>query len=117
MAPGPSLSFSDRTGTNGNASKDGKLSYQQFRWHGKCTPGEAFTATNCNQKLIALLQRRLGGNAAIDTFFPFEFIRRVMAGHGTHTSSTGGNNNVPTTGAASIFGAISGMAPRAHRDM
>ena len=114
-----SLSFSDRTGTNGNASKDGKLSYQQIPgWHGKCTPGEAFTATNCNQKLIGARYYNAGwgGNAAIDTFFPFEFNSpRDWAGHGTHTSSTaGGNNGVPATGAASIFGAISGMAPRAR---
>ena len=48
-----SLSFSDRTGTNGNASKDGKLAYQQIPgWHGKCAPGEAFNASLCNQKLI-----------------------------------------------------------------
>ena len=48
-----SLSFSDRTGTNGNATKDGKLGYQQIPgWHGKCVPGEHFNASNCNQKLI-----------------------------------------------------------------
>src|SRR5438477_1275754 len=47
-----SPSFSDRTGTNGNGTQDGKLSYQQIPgWHGKCTPGEQFTASNCNQKL------------------------------------------------------------------
>ena len=114
-----SLSFSDRTGTNGNASKDGKLSYQQIPgWHGKCTPGEAFTATNCNQKLIGARYYNAGwgGNAAIDTLFPFEFNSpRDWAGHGTHTSSTaGGNHGVAATGAASIFGAISGMAPRAR---
>src|SRR5262249_15281934 len=34
-----SMSFSDRTGENGNGSKGGKLSYQQIPgWHGKCTP-------------------------------------------------------------------------------
>jgi len=114
-----SLSFSDRTGTNGNASKDGKLSYQQLPgWHGKCTPGEAFNAANCNQKLIGARYYNAGwgGNAAIDTFFPFEFNSpRDWAGHGTHTSSTaGGNHGVAATGAASIFGAISGMAPRAR---
>ena len=46
-------SFSDRTGTNGNGTKDGKLSYQQIPgWHGRCVPGEAFTGSDCNQKLI-----------------------------------------------------------------
>ena len=45
-------SFSDRTGTNNNGAA-GKLNYQQIPgWHGKCTPGEAFNASMCNQKLI-----------------------------------------------------------------
>ncbi len=114
-----SLSFSDRTGTNGNATKDGKLSYQQIPgWHGKCVPGEAFNASSCNQKLIGAqyFNAGWGGNAAIDAFFPFEFNSpRDWDGHGTHTSSTaGGNNGVPATGAAAIFGAISGIAPRAR---
>ncbi len=48
-----SLSFSDRTGPDGNPSK-GKLVYQQIPgWHGKCTPGEAFNASMCNQKSSA----------------------------------------------------------------
>jgi len=39
-----SLSFSDRTGGNGNAAKDGKLDYHQIPgWHGKCTLGEEST--------------------------------------------------------------------------
>jgi len=114
-----SLSFSDRTGTNGNATKDGKLSYHQIPgWHGKCTPGEEFNASDCNQKLIGARYYNAGwgGNAEIDSLFPFEFNSpRDWAGHGTHTASTaGGNNGVPATGAASIFGAISGMAPRAR---
>ena len=46
-------SFSDRTGSNGNGTKDGKLGYQQIPgWNGKCTPGEAFAASHCSQKLI-----------------------------------------------------------------
>jgi len=49
-----SESFSDRTETNGNGSMGGILSYYQVPgWHGKCTPGEAFPASKCNQKLIA----------------------------------------------------------------
>jgi len=40
-------SFSDRDAT-------GKLVYQQLPgWHGKCTPGEGFSGSSCNQKLIA----------------------------------------------------------------
>jgi len=34
-----SLSFSDRTGENGNATEDGKLDYQQIPgWHGSALP-------------------------------------------------------------------------------
>jgi subtilisin family serine protease len=40
---------------------------------------------------------------------------RDYNGHGTHTSSTaGGNSGVPATGPASIFGRVSGIAPRAR---
>jgi subtilisin family serine protease len=114
-----SLSFSDRTASNGNASKDGKLSYQQIPgWHGKCTPGEAFPASKCNQKLIGAqrFNAAWGGDAALEAARPWEFMSpRDYNGHGTHTSSTaGGNNGVPTSGPAGIFGPISGMAPRAR---
>src|SRR6185295_532894 len=60
-----SLSFTDRT-QNGVPSKDGKLSYQQIPgWHGKCTPGENFNASMCNQKLIGAqyFNAGQGGNA------------------------------------------------------
>ena len=90
-------SYSDRTGANGNYSKDGKLGYQQIPgWNGKCQPGEAFNAANCNQKLIGAryYNSGWGGNAAIDAYFPFEFNSpRDWGGHGTHTSTTAGGNN------------------------
>lgn len=114
-----SLSFSDRTGENGNATKDGKLDYHQIPgWHGKCTPGEAFNASMCNQKLIGgqHFNAAWGGDAAIEAQRPWEFTSvRDYNGHGTHTSSTaGGNHGVPATGPAAVFGSISGMAPRAR---
>ncbi len=114
-----SLSFSDRTGTNGNASKTGKLDYYQLPgWHGRCVPGEEFTGTDCNQKLIGAQHYNAGwgGDAGIDVLMPFEYnSARDFGGHGTHTASTaGGNANVPTTGAASVFGRVSGIAPRAR---
>ena len=114
-----SLSFSDRTGSNGNASKEGKLDYQQIPgWNGRCVPGEQFNASNCNQKLIGARYYNAGwgGNAGIDAQLPWEFNSpRDFGGHGTHTASTaGGNANVPTTGPASVFGPISGIAPRAR---
>ena len=112
-------SFSDRTGVNGNGTQDGKLAYQQIPgWHGKCTPGEAFNASMCNQKLIGAqwFNAGQGGNAGIDADRPWEFNSvRDYNGHGTHTASTaGGNNGVPVTGQGSVFGAISGMAPHAR---
>ena len=112
-------SFSDRTDVNGNGTKDGKLGYQQIPgWHGKCTPGEAFPASNCNQKLIGAqyFNAGFGGNTGIKAQFPYEFnSARDADGHGSHTASTsGGNANVPATGDASVFGTISGIAPRAR---
>ena len=114
-----SLSFSDRTGDNGNGTKEGKLSYQQIPgWHGKCTPGDAFVASNCNQKLIGAqwFNAGFGGNAGVRSSMPWEFVSaRDYGGHGTHTSSTsGGNNGVSATGAAAVFGTISGIAPHAR---
>jgi hypothetical protein len=112
-------SFSDRTGSNGNVSKDGKLAYRQIPgWNGKCQPGESFAASNCNQKLIGarFYNAGYGGNAAIKAAFPYEFNSpRDADGHGSHTASTsGGNANVPATGEAALLGSISGIAPRAR---
>ena len=102
-------SVSDRTGSNGNGTKDGKLSYQQIPgWHGKCTPGEQFPASLCNQKLIGAqwFNAGFGGNAGVKAEFPYEYASaRDADGHGTHTSTTaGGNNGVATSGPASVFG-------------
>jgi len=112
-------SFSDRTGSNGGGTKDGKLSYLQLRdWHGRCVPGEFFTGNECNQKLIGAryYNAGFGGNSAITASFPWDFNSpRDFDGHGTHTSSTaGGNSGVAATGMAAAFGNISGMAPRAR---
>ncbi len=112
-------SFSDRTGSNGNGTQEGKLDYQQLPgWHGKCKPGEAFTASHCNQKLIGaqFFNAGFGGNAGIKAAFPYEFNSpRDADGHGSHTSSTaGGNANVAATGPAAVFGSINGIAPRAR---
>jgi len=112
-------SFSDRTGSNGSGSQDGKLNYQQIPgWHGKCTPGEAFNGSNCNQKLIGARYYNAGwgGNAGIDAQLPWEFNSpRDYGGHGTHVATTaGGNANVAATGPAAVFGSVSGIAPRAR---
>ena len=112
-------SFSDRGGTNGNGTQDGKLDYQQIPgWHGRCVPGAEFNASNCNQKLIGAqyFNAGWGGNAGISSLFPYEYNSpRDADGHGTHTSSTaGGNVNVAATGPAAVFGSINGIAPRAR---
>ena len=104
---------------NGNGTQDGKLDYQQIPgWNGRCVPGEQFTATNCNQKLIGARYYNAGwgGNAGIDAQLPWEFNSpRDYGGHGTHTATTaGGNANVPATGAAAVFGTVNGIAPRAR---
>jgi subtilisin family serine protease len=114
-----SLSFTDRTGVNGNGTKDGKLAFQQIPgWHGRCVPGERFTAADCNQKLIGAqyFNAGFGGNAGVAASMPWEFNSpRDFGGHGTHTASTAaGNFAVPTTGAAAVFGTVNGIAPHAH---
>jgi len=97
----------------------GKLAYQQIPgWHGRCVPGEEFNASMCNQKLIGARYYNAGwgGDAGIDEQLPWEFNSpRDYGGHGTHTATTaGGNHGVPATGEASVFGTVSGMAPRAR---
>src|SRR5262245_49242011 len=114
-----SPSFSDRTGSNGSGNKGGKLSYHQIPgWHGKCTPGEAFNASLCSQKLIGAqrFNEAWGGDDGLKAVRPWEFASpRDYNGHGTHTASTaGGNHAVPTTGPATAFGPINGIAPRAR---
>ena len=114
-----SLSFTDRVDGNGVPSAEGKKVFQQIPgWHGKCTPGEEFNASMCNQKLIGAqrFNASWGGDAALEADRPWEFMSpRDYNGHGSHTGSTaGGNFGTPTTGPAAAFGSISGMAPRAR---
>jgi len=111
-------SFSDRTETKRHGKKDRKSYHHLKGWHGKCQVGEAFPASKCNDKLIGArrFNEAWGGDAGVKAQRPWEFASpRDYNGHGTHTASTaGGNNDVDATGAASIFGSISGMAPRAR---
>ena len=105
-------SFSDR-------DADGKLVFQQIPgWHGKCVPGEAFNASDCNQKLITArwFGEGFGGPAGIKASFPYEFVSaRAADGHGVHTASTAaGNYGVAATANGIALGRISGMAPRAR---
>jgi hypothetical protein len=109
--------FTDRVGVGPNG-QSGKLGYRQLPgWHGKCTPGEAFTAADCNQKLIGA-QWFVAGHGGPDSIIPEEYLSaRDFDGHGSHTSSTaGGNADTPTNGdaAASGLNTVNGMAPRAR---
>jgi hypothetical protein len=110
--------FSDRTGVGGNG-QDGKLAYQQIPgWHGKCTPGEGFAASDCNQKLIGA-QYFVAGHGGPDSIPAEEFLSaRDFDGHGSHTASTvAGNNDTQISGAnipVGLQGRASGMAPRAR---
>jgi subtilisin family serine protease len=109
-------------GEEGNASSNGTgavRGYPRVRgWNGMCEAGENFPATMCNGKLIGAryYTAGIGGNQVVQKFLPWEFLSpRDFNGHGTHTASTaGGNENVPTTGLASVFGSIGGIAPRAR---
>jgi subtilisin family serine protease len=104
-------SFSDR--------KHGDVVYERIRgWKGSCITGEQFAAKDCNRKLIGAryYNEGFGGDAGVNELFPYEFNSpRDYNGHGTHTSSTaGGNEGVPATGPAAVFGKVSGIAPRAR---
>ena len=119
-----SLSFSDRENRRGIPSATGRVVYDRmWRWRNRCQSGEQFTTNTCNNKLIgaqrfnaAWSDGELTGDEVIARDRPWEFTSpRDYNGHGTHTASTaGGNHGVPTTGAATVFGPISGMAPRAR---
>lgn len=98
---------------------DDERGYAPIRgWNGTCVSGEQFTEDDCNRKLIGAryYNAAWGGDAGIKAAFPYEFNSpRDYDGHGTHTSSTaGGNEGVRATGDASVFGKISGIAPRAR---
>ncbi len=114
-----SLSFTDREDKKGVPSASGREVYDDMRrWRARCQSGEAFTAKQCNNKLIGArhFNAAWGGDAAIAQQMPWEYTSpRDYNGHGTHTASTaGGNHGVPTTGDAAVFGPISGIAPRAR---
>jgi len=111
-------SFSDRTDFKRHGRKDRKAYNRLKGWHGKCELSDSVPVFKCNNKVIGArrFNEAWGGDAGLKAERPWEFTSpRDYNGHGTHTASTaGGNNDVDATGAASIFGSISGMAPRAR---
>jgi subtilisin family serine protease len=109
-----SKSFSDRDAA-------GKLVYQAMpKLHIKCASIETVTdgswdANLCNKKLVGA-QFYCASRGCDTGVLDHEFVSpRDYNGHGTHTASTaGGNQSVPTTGAAAVFGSVNGIAPRAR---
>jgi hypothetical protein len=106
------IDLADRTGSSGKRT----LAYgpAPSDWFGSCQSGEQWSQDDCNNKVI-------GARYYLAGFGHFGIVQndykspRDHDGHGSHTASTaGGNNNVPTTGDAAVFGNISGMAPRAR---
>ena len=87
---------------------------------GTCDKGTdtSFPFPGCNNKLIGAryFNAGWGGDAAIQYYFPEEFLSpRDFAGHGSHTSSTaGGNEATPISGPLAGYGTINGMAPHAR---
>ncbi len=108
-----SKSFTDR-------DAQGKLAYQQIPGlHIKCASSEtvpdgSFDANLCNRKLVGA--QSFCASRGCDGVLEHEFMSpRDYNGHGTHTASTaGGNQGVATTGSASVFGSVNGIAPRAR---
>ena len=111
-------SFSDQTDLSDPEGNSGKrtLAYgpAPAGWSGSCQSGERFSQKDCSNKII-------GARYYLSGFGHFGVIKsdfksaRDADGHGTHTASTAaGNHAVPATGAAAVFGTISGMAPRAR---
>lgn len=112
-------SFSNRVTPAGTGRPGGKPAYQPIPgWHGHCATGELFNASHCNQKIVGarFYNAAWGGNSGIDAQMPWEFnSARDYDGHGTHTASTAaGNADVTPDGAATVFGPVSGIAPRAR---
>jgi subtilisin family serine protease len=108
-----SKSFTDR-------NAQGRLVYQQIRGlHIKCSSSEIVTdgswdSNLCNKKLVGA--QFFCESRGCDGVLEHEFLSpRDYNGHGTHTASTaGGNQGVPTTGGAALFGSVNGIAPRAR---
>jgi subtilisin family serine protease len=87
-------------------------------WLGECVDGEQFVGSRvCNGKIIGAryFNEGWGGDAGIEAQRPWEFNSpRDYNGHGSHTASTAaGNYRTKVTGAAAVFGHVSGIAPDA----
>jgi len=83
-------------------------------WSGICQPGEAWTADDCNNKLIGARYFNAGFLAA-GPMEPTEFLSaRDSDGHGTHTATTAAGRKVRASLNGVPLANVSGMAPNAH---
>ncbi|GGY02605.1 S8 family serine peptidase [Pseudoduganella dura] len=80
-------------------------------WKGFCQPGQGFTTSHCNNKLIGA--RAFLPDAQMSNW---EYVSaRDSDGHGTHTASTAGGASGVAAGIGGVgFGNVGGMAPRAR---
>ncbi len=83
-------------------------------WQGVCQAGEAFSASDCNNKLIGARfysEGFLASNALDDG----EFLSpRDADGHGTHIASIAAGNEVEASVFGTRIGRVRGVAPRAR---
>ncbi|MEO0574288.1 MAG: S8 family serine peptidase [Pseudomonadota bacterium] len=96
---------------------DGELVYKAppESWTGICQEGEAWSADDCNNKLVGARWYVDGFLAGRGSVVEGEFLSpRDSSGHGTHTASTAGGNPVEADISGTPAGTISGMAPRAR---
>ncbi len=85
-------------------------------WQGICQEGEAWSADDCNNKLIGARWFVDGFLAGRGSVVEGEFLSpRDSSGHGSHTGSTAaGNSGVIASLNGTPLAEISGMAPRAR---
>lgn len=85
------------------------------QWAGICQAGEAWSEDDCNNKMIGArwyVDGFLAGNGAV---VEGEFLSpRDSSGHGSHTASTAGGNEVTASLSGTKLARIKGMAPRAR---
>ena len=84
-------------------------------WQGECEAGEAWSADDCNNKLIGARWYVDGFIAGRGSVVEGEFLSpRDSSGHGSHTASTAAGNHVTASLNGVKLARISGMAPRAR---
>ncbi|MEM8983653.1 MAG: S8 family serine peptidase [Pseudomonadota bacterium] len=89
-------------------------------WNGICQAGEAWAEDDCNNKLIGarfFVDGFIAGNGGTreSALVEGEFVSpRDTSGHGSHTASTAGGNEVTAELFNTPVAKISGMAPRAR---